>query len=205
MTGKWATLIQSWPQGLLRSWIPLNRVAAVYKQVKFSFYIKNTCASQRFCRVNIKIHWACRHRKLNFFKWGKNLLPLFPFTFWAVTFSTLILFKPVDNLHRKAHQEEAFFSFLISLVAHCASVFVLLVFERRPFVSSWFIVSLSTNGNISDPNAVHKSLKCVKWILITKIPMTTTVKVYFITIDCIRTQKIMQQTNKDWINVNYYQ
>ena len=28
---QWATLIQSWPRGLLRSWIPLNRVAVVYK------------------------------------------------------------------------------------------------------------------------------------------------------------------------------
>ena len=203
MTGQWATLIQSWPQGLLRSWIPLNRVAVVYKQVKFSFYIKNICASQRFCRVNIKSIGLVKTRKAQLVQIGQKITSTVSFYFLGSNFFDFYTFKVANNLHWKAHQDEAFFSFLISLVAHCASVFVLLVFERRPFVSSWFIVSLSTNGNISDPNAVHKSLKCVKWVLITRIPTTTQLWSTLLQLTAF-VHKIMHQTNKDEINVNFF-
>ena len=59
----------------------------------------------------------------------------------------------------KTHQDEAFFSLRISFVAQVDKVFVLLVFDRRPFVNRLVMDSFSTSGKILTPNAVHKSLK----------------------------------------------
>lgn len=69
-----------------------------------------------------------------------------------------------------------FFSFLSSLVAQVARVFVLFVLDLLPSVSSSCIMGLaSTNFSTSFPNAVHKSLKKKErlwgWVPQTDVPV----------------------------------
>ena len=48
----------------------------------------------------------------------------------------------------QTYQEDAVFNLRISRVAHVASVLVLLVFDRRPFVMRLEIASFSTSGRM---------------------------------------------------------
>jgi len=60
--------------------------------------------------------------------------------------------------------QDTFLSLRISLVDQVANVFVLPVFDLRPFVRRLTIGSFSTSGRMSALNAVTKSLKRTKQI-----------------------------------------